>query len=303
MASPTLSSSHNVIAEGDVAAGSAPAANPISIAGFDGTNVQRIRTDTNGNIVTVHKTPITLTSTPLTANSVYTQPAWNDSSLDGSVYITVLAYADQASATNGLIIQETDDTGNSNMFRTVNTMTVAASTLVSFTAAVRSRYWRVQYTNGGTNQTSFELTCTAANIEPFAVNTGGTLQAAQSGTWSMTQIPATSGGATLAKVLSAGSTNATSVKASAGQVYSYALANANAAFRYVHFYNKASAPTVGTDVPVFTVGVPPNFVANCDFNSGTPFTTGIAYSITTGAADNDSGAVSANDVTGFILYK
>jgi hypothetical protein len=119
----------------------------------------------------------------------------------------------------------------------------------------------------------------------------------------ITQSPTTSGGATLSKVLSAASTNATSVKDSAGQVYSYSFANTNAAYRFVHFYNKASAPAVGTDVPAFTVGIPPNFSAAADFNSGTPFVTGIAYSITTGASDTDSTAAGANDVTGFILYK
>jgi hypothetical protein len=142
------------------------------------------------------------------------------------------------------------------------------------------------------------------------------VDAAQSGTWTVqpgntanttpwlvTQRPATSGGSSLAKVLAAGSTNATSVKASAGQLYSYQFSNANAAFRYVHFYNKASAPTVGTDVPVLTVGVPAGgSVSWCDPN-GTPFGTGIAYAITTGAAVDDTGAVSANDVMGQFTYK
>jgi hypothetical protein len=39
------------------------------------------------------------------------------------------------------------------------------------------------------------------------------------------------------------------VKASAGQVYSLFVSNINAAVRYLKLYNKASAPTVGTDVP------------------------------------------------------
>lgn len=41
------------IVEGDVAPGAAPASNPVAIAGFDGTNVQRIATDTNGYVKTL----------------------------------------------------------------------------------------------------------------------------------------------------------------------------------------------------------------------------------------------------------
>ncbi len=49
--------------------------------------------------------------------------------------------------------------------------------------------------------------------------------------------------------LSAASTNATSLKASAGTLFALYAVNLNAAMRYVKFYDKASAPTVGTDVP------------------------------------------------------
>lgn len=114
------------------------------------------------------------------------------------------------------------------------------------------------------------------------------------------------GGATIQKVLSAASTNATSVKASAGNILGIALMNTNAAVRYLHLYNKASAPTVGTDVPVATFAIPGNaagagFTLPCDI--GAAFATGIAYALTTGAADTDTGAVALNEITGWILYK
>jgi hypothetical protein len=58
------------------------------------------------------------------------------------------------------------------------------------------------------------------------------------------------------RLISAASTNGTSLKASAGTLYVLYAINTNAAVRYIKFYNKASAPTVGTDTPVATFAVP-----------------------------------------------
>jgi hypothetical protein len=113
----------------------------------------------------------------------------------------------------------------------------------------------------------------------------------------------TSGGPSLARVAAAASTNATSTKASAGQVYGWTLINTSAAYKFVKFYNKASAPTVGTDTPVFTIPVPASSGVNIEYSTGIPFATGIAWAITNLVADSDTTAVSANDVHGFIIYK
>lgn len=82
--------------------------------------------------------------------------------------------------------------------------------------------------------------------------------ATQSGTWLQSIIPQTSGGYTSFPLVSLASTNATVVKASAGQVYGWALGNTNASPRYLKLYNKASAPTVGTDTPTQTIIIPGN---------------------------------------------
>lgn len=113
------------------------------------------------------------------------------------------------------------------------------------------------------------------------------------------------GGATIGKVLSAASTNATNLKASAGKIFGFALLNTNAAVRYLHLYNKASAPTVGTDVPVATFALPGNAAGAgvvVPTEVGAAFATGISYSLTTGAADTDNTAVALNEITGWILY-
>lgn len=98
-------------------------------------------------------------------------------------------------------------------------------------------------------------------------------------------------------VNSAASTNATVVKASAGTLYSVTVSNTGAAARYVKFYNKATAPTVGTDVPVFTIQVASGATLNVPFGTtGHRFATGIGLAITANAADSDTTAVGAAEV-------
>lgn len=98
-------------------------------------------------------------------------------------------------------------------------------------------------------------------------------------------------------------TNATSTKASAGTVWSIHASNINAAACYLKLYNKTSAPTVGTDVPVLTIPLPPGAVTQIDGGSnGIRFGTGIAWAVTTAAADSDTGAVAANEIKVAIAY-
>lgn len=115
----------------------------------------------------------------------------------------------------------------------------------------------------------------------------------------------TTGGvaATLARIQSAASTNATSAKASTATLYSLAVANNGASAAYLKLYNKASSPTVGTDTPVATIMIPAGGSANVPLNDvGVSFSAGLAYAITGGAADSDTTAVTANQVTGFLSY-
>ena len=104
-------------------------------------------------------------------------------------------------------------------------------------------------------------------------------------------------------------TNATSVKASAGRITSLVLTSplVTATVRFFKLYNKASAPTVGTDIPVMTIPF-----ATVATNGGqviiTPdmlgiyFSTGIAYAITALSTTADTTAVGAGDVKVFINY-
>lgn len=100
-------------------------------------------------------------------------------------------------------------------------------------------------------------------------------------------------------ISAAASTNGTSVKGSAGNVFRIRGYNASAGLKYLKLYNKASAPTVGTDVPVLTLALPATAVFDFDLGGaeGHYFSTGIAYAITGAAADNDTTALTAGDVT------
>ena len=122
-----------------------------------------------------------------------------------------------------------------------------------------------------------------------------------------TSIPATSGGLTPYQLVSAATNNATSLKATAGQVYSIQAFNNSANIAYLKFYNKASAPAPATDTPVKTILIPANSLGSgavFDFgNLGLQFATGIAFAIVGGIAVDDNTAVAANETVVNIDYK
>jgi len=108
-----------------------------------------------------------------------------------------------------------------------------------------------------------------------------------------TYIPAT--------YVSAASTNATNLKASAGKIGMLTVGNVNAAARYLAIYDKATTPVPGTDVPVLKFIIPGN-TAGAGTNipipdGGLNFNNGISWSLGTGAALLDNNAVAASEIT------
>lgn len=100
-----------------------------------------------------------------------------------------------------------------------------------------------------------------------------------------------------ARLLSAaGTTNSNLVKATPGRIYAIHGYNAAAAVKYLKLYNKATAPTVGTNTPVKTIALPPTAAFAFDWPAGYYFDTGIGYGITGAGADNDTTALTAADV-------
>lgn len=102
---------------------------------------------------------------------------------------------------------------------------------------------------------------------------------------------------TVFTLTSAATTNATSVKGTAGSLFEISADNETAALKYLKLYNKATAPTVGTDVPILTIPIPINGSIQVPFGAiGKRFSTGIAYAITNLQAVADTTAVAAGDV-------
>ena len=164
-------------------------------------------------------------------------------------------------------------------------------------------------TGNGTTGTGSPRVTIANDNSPLAVSQSGawTVQpgnTANTTAWLMQEVAGTANGCTLTSAISAASTNATSTKASAGQLYWGFVSNTNASARYLKIYNKSSSPTVGTDTPVLRFIIPPSSSGwTFAIPTGAVFSTGIAWALTTGATDADTGAVAANELLVNLCYK
>jgi hypothetical protein len=127
------------------------------------------------------------------------------------------------------------------------------------------------------------------------VKTSGTLNA-------LPVMTASNNGLTNTRVNSAATTNATSLKGSPGNIAAIDVFNMASYFVFLKLYNKASAPTVGTDVPVWTIPLPASGSFSNEFSVGEYFSLGIAYAITKLQADADTTVIAAGDVTGRIKW-
>lgn len=152
------------------------------------------------------------------------------------------------------------------------------------------------------NDTSGTLASLNGDNTPLQTDSSGSLRIVVQNT--LTTVSAvttsTSFGSIPGKLISAATTNATSIKASGTNLYFLSASNINASPRYIKLFNKASSPTVGTDIPVLTFLIPGN-TSGAGTNiaigaAGLRFTTGLALAITTGVADLDVGAVAANEI-------
>lgn len=99
------------------------------------------------------------------------------------------------------------------------------------------------------------------------------------------------------RLFSAASTNATLVKAGATVVGYLHVTNTAASARFIKIYDKASAPTVGTDTPVHTFAIPAGYCGSLGIpSSGLRLALGFGLGITGAIADTDTTAIAANEV-------
>jgi hypothetical protein len=101
---------------------------------------------------------------------------------------------------------------------------------------------------------------------------------------------------------SAASTNGALILTGTSGVQAFYGTNTGAAAAFVKLYNKATAPTVGTDVPEMIIPIPAAVGGVPGFTELTPgfnayrFPLGLGIAITGGAADSDTTAVAAGQV-------
>lgn len=114
-------------------------------------------------------------------------------------------------------------------------------------------------------------------------------------------IPKGNGGTSISYLTSAATTNGTVVKASAGKVYSIVATNTNASVRYLRLYNSATV-SVGSTTVAACFAIPGNGGIVVPLANALAFSTGICFSLTTGAADSNTSAVAADEIKTVIGY-
>jgi hypothetical protein len=304
-ATPNVTLSGTVTVAGSAAAGSAPVNPPLSISGVDGSgNKQHLKTDASGVLQAALNDALTFSGSIGAAGVItYSSPGPSSGVIDTAGYAAVVV---QLTGTwvGTVTFQESNDNSN---WGSVTGGTAGggisstASSNVVFRFFSGARYVRVNVTSYTSGTVTAAVTLRAA-VPAFAnvnvVQGNGTSTA----TWGAVLNGRTSGGLTKSRIQSAATTNATSAKASAGQVYLVSVGNNGASDAWLKLYDKASSPTVGTDTPVWSAYVPKGTAREVTTDIGLVFSSGIAYAITGGAADTDTTAVAANQVTGVIGY-
>lgn len=109
----------------------------------------------------------------------------------------------------------------------------------------------------------------------------------------------------ISKLIAAASTNSTLIKTGATRLVGGVVTNTSATIKYIKFYNKATAPTVGTDVPVLTLGIPALTtlpITDMLTGAGLQFALGAGFGLTGAAADTDTTVLVAGDVVVGLLY-
>lgn len=114
----------------------------------------------------------------------------------------------------------------------------------------------------------------------------------------VTSIPSAAASAGVAEcvVLSAASTNSTSCKAAAANLYGYEFYNTSTTVYYLRFYNASSAPTCSSATNfIRSIPIPPAAAAGqvggavADYgNAAVAYSTGIGYCITGGSSSTDN---------------
>jgi hypothetical protein len=192
--------------------------------------------------------------------------------------------------------------------KTLNTQNAGAGNTAPITGIwfgdIGARYFRANMTayTSGTATVTLVYSAVPAAIPASTVYTlasstfksSGTAPATTDSALVVTTSPNAVAAATAFTATSAATTNATSTKTSAGNLFTVTISNPSAATVYFKVHNKATAPTVGTDVPVATIPVAATSSVTQQFGAyGMRLTTGLAWAVTGAFAATDTTAVAA----------
>ena len=110
-------------------------------------------------------------------------------------------------------------------------------------------------------------------------------------------------------LVAAATNNSTLISAGSHSVFGAQLGGLGAAPAYLKIYDKATAPTCGTDVPVKTLIIPAASTAalgggsNVNTSEGVLISLGLGICVTAGIADTDNTAVAASTFVINLDYK
>lgn len=224
--------------------------------------------------------------------------------------------------TTGVVTPQWSNSADFTGAVTATLVSEAGATSTTFNAAVlrntnvKARYFRLRLTTATTaGTTTIKVTGSQTDTSPIVTTqpVSGTVTAnigtgaLAAGTNAIGDVGIqyranATGAATIHHFVAAATTNTANIKASAGRVVGWNLANTTAAWRYLKLHNTAGTPTAGAAV-VMTIGIPPGGSNSMPVGGGgIGFATGIGRSCVTGAADADATATAANDVVGDIFF-
>jgi hypothetical protein len=111
----------------------------------------------------------------------------------------------------------------------------------------------------------------------------------------------------LFRIIAAATTNSTLVRGARALLRKVIVSNISGTVHHVKLYDKATAPTVGTDVPVLSlyIGTSASSPQIFDLEPGVLFPTGLGLEITGGAtaADSDATAATASSVIVHLIFE
>jgi hypothetical protein len=198
----------------------------------------------------------------------------------------------------------------------------ATATQIGYYFATTFRYVRLRIVStitGGSIQafSRFSTSAFAPPVQQVAQATAANLAVTASGTVAVSSITAgtnliadvghqyraSATGAGTPLILNCPATPAAqSAKGTAGRLIGFYVMNTNASARWLKIFNVAS-PTLGTTAAVLDIPIPPsNNPIFINFEGGIGFSTAIVVAITAAKGTTNNGAVTLDDVSGFLVF-